>query len=294
MTSGTVSPVLAPGATGFPAHPAPLPDVSIVMATCAREMTLAAAIRSALAQQGVTIEVVVVDDSAWGEAAAIVAAIADPRVRYVRSATPGGGPCRARNDGWPEARGACVFFMDDDDLLADGGLAALVQLLREHPDAGVAVGTIQPFGDDEALVSQSHAHFQRSRQAMAAMRSRWQLVSTLLFADAPLNSGCCIVRRACLPALGGYAIEVARCEGVDLYARAIRRFGFVFTDRPLLHYRIDARSLMHASSGELVGAAYRSIQRRYRREFGTLEYLALRVRAAAAAWHRPRPSERPR
>jgi hypothetical protein len=45
-----------------------------------------------------------------------------------------------------------------------------------------------------------------------------------------LVNSACLIRRECIAALGGYATQPRRNEGVDFYCRAIRRFGFDTAD----------------------------------------------------------------
>src|SRR5689334_11963277 len=68
----------APGAETAMADPL----VSVVVATFHREQMVVEAVRSALAQPGVLVEVLVMDDSADGSARAPIGAIGDPRVHY--------------------------------------------------------------------------------------------------------------------------------------------------------------------------------------------------------------------
>ena len=78
-----------------------------------------AAIASALAQTGVTIEVIVVDDASSDDTPSIVAAVAarDPRVTLIRR-TSNGGPSVSRNEAMRKARGAWIAVLDADDLIA--------------------------------------------------------------------------------------------------------------------------------------------------------------------------------
>jgi glycosyltransferase involved in cell wall biosynthesis len=73
------------------------------------------ALRSALAQEDVDLEVVVVDDGSTDGTTARVTALSDSRVRVVPSTGPGGAAA-ARNTGIAVARGTWVAFLDDDDL----------------------------------------------------------------------------------------------------------------------------------------------------------------------------------
>ena len=89
--------------------------------TFRRPTQVVEAVTSALGQEGVRVEVLVLDDSPEGSARAPIAALADARVTYRHRETPtGGNPSRVRNDGWPHARGRFVHFLDDDDHVAPG------------------------------------------------------------------------------------------------------------------------------------------------------------------------------
>ena len=100
-------------------------DFSVVIPTFRRNRELAEAIASVQRQQGVTLEILVVDDCSTGGARTVVEALNDPRVTYLQNPTPTGGvPSVVRNLAWPGASGSFVHFLDDDDLVPDGHYAA--------------------------------------------------------------------------------------------------------------------------------------------------------------------------
>jgi CDP-glycerol glycerophosphotransferase len=83
---------------------------------------------------GWSIEVIAVDDASPDRCGAILAARRDPRLRMIR--TPAAvGPGPARDLGAKEATGEYLWFVDGDDELADGALAAAAgALARLQPD----------------------------------------------------------------------------------------------------------------------------------------------------------------
>lgn len=92
-----------------------------------------ATIASATQQDGVELEVIVVDDRSTDDTAAIVARIAAGDARVSLLALPeNGGPSRARNAGIAAARGAWIALLDADDSFAPGRLATLVALGEEQ------------------------------------------------------------------------------------------------------------------------------------------------------------------
>jgi hypothetical protein len=67
---------------------------------------------------------------------------------------------------------------------------------------------------------------------------------------------------------------------VDFYLRAIRRFGFVFVDRPVVEYRTGTPSLMHSLEDVTVlRESYRNIYANYRASFGRFDFLRMKVLA---------------
>jgi glycosyltransferase involved in cell wall biosynthesis len=92
------------------------PDVSVVIPTRNRsELLRAAALPSALGQEDVRVEVIVVDDGSTDATATAVRAVGDPRLRVLRHDAPRGVGA-ARNTGIDAASAPWLAFLDDDDL----------------------------------------------------------------------------------------------------------------------------------------------------------------------------------
>lgn len=117
----------------------PSPDLTIGITTYERPLTLRRALDSILNQKlpdGVQIEVLVVDDGSGSESSKEFWAALDelPRaksftVQGLCNPEPTGGPSAGRNAIIDVARGSHVMFLDDDDQLAEGALAPLVEYL---------------------------------------------------------------------------------------------------------------------------------------------------------------------
>jgi len=259
-----------------------IPEVSVVIPTYKREREVVVAVESALRQRAVTLEVIVVDDSPEGTARAAVEGIGDSRVRYVKRAVPSGGvPAHVRNEGGSLARGAYIEFLDDDDHLAEGATAALVGAL-ERTGAGVAFGYVLPFGDDADVLARQAAYFARSRRRAKARRTRFDMLAFLLFKETLLVNSSCMIRRECFSEVGGYDASVLRCEDTDFYLRAMRACGFAYIDRPAVHYRTGASSLMHdMKDNAMVEASYRVIHAKYIKAHGAAEFYAMKAFAKA-------------
>jgi glycosyltransferase involved in cell wall biosynthesis len=90
------------------------PLVSVVLPTYNRERTIARAIRSILSQSYENFELLVVDDGSTDGTEAVVGAIQDPRVHYIRL-PQNRGASAARNEGLRRSKGEFVAFQDSDD-----------------------------------------------------------------------------------------------------------------------------------------------------------------------------------
>ena len=99
------------------------PEVSIVVPTQGERLSLIPALRSALAQDFPSLEVVVVDDSPTGNLGQrfpeLANLLADARVRVVPF-HEGRGCAAAKNAGWRAARGQWLCYLDDDNEYAPG------------------------------------------------------------------------------------------------------------------------------------------------------------------------------
>lgn len=103
------------------------PFFSVVIPLYNRADIVGDTIRSVQAQDWQDLEIVVVDDGSRDNPAAVIDAIGDPRVRYIRQENGGGGA--ARNRGIEEARGRYIAFLDSDDLFLPGKLSIMAEAL---------------------------------------------------------------------------------------------------------------------------------------------------------------------
>ena len=116
-------------------------EVTVVIPTRDRWRLLERnALPSALGQEAVAHEVVVVDDGSRDETYARLTELADPRLRIVRHERSL-GVAQARNAGIAAARGEWVAFLDDDDLWAPDKLRRQLDAAREAT-AGFAYGGV--------------------------------------------------------------------------------------------------------------------------------------------------------
>jgi glycosyltransferase involved in cell wall biosynthesis len=113
------------------------PEVTVVIPTHNRwHLLSSSSLPSALAQEDVTFEIVVVDDGSSDATPSELARLEHPRVRTLRHDHPR-GVAAARNTGISAARGEWVAFLDDDDLWSPHKLRIQLDVARAENAAFV-------------------------------------------------------------------------------------------------------------------------------------------------------------
>jgi succinoglycan biosynthesis protein ExoO len=128
---------------------APQPDVTFVIAAYNAEPTIARAIESALAQQDVSVEVIVADDCSSDRTIEVARAFQEQLVRVVALAQ-NRGPGGARNAGLAVARGRWVAMLDSDDTVHTDRLARMIGR-AEAAGAEIVVDNLEVAKDGEVL-----------------------------------------------------------------------------------------------------------------------------------------------
>jgi glycosyltransferase involved in cell wall biosynthesis len=263
------------------------PEFSVVIPTFRRPGLLREATLSALMQDNVDVEIIVVDDSQEGSAQAVISEINDTRVKYFKNQAPTGGvPSVVRNLGLEYTAGRFIHFLDDDDVVPRGHYQRVRTIFESHPDIGLVYGVISPFGDcPPSQLEHERRYFEAAAIASTNCQRygpRWGFTSRMLFGKPLLVSSAGICRRECVVKIGGFDPEIRLLEDTDFYIRLMRNFGAHFSENVALNYRIGYPSLMHAAepTPDQIAIQYegRKIMRRnYRKEYGLSEYYALSI-----------------
>jgi glycosyltransferase involved in cell wall biosynthesis len=111
---------------------------------------LPTAVASALSQEGVAVDVVVVDDASTDGSLEVARALAaaDPRVTVLHHET-NAGPVGTFNDGVARATGDYLVRLDADDALTPGSLARATALAEAFPAVGLVYGHPLHFSGQE-------------------------------------------------------------------------------------------------------------------------------------------------
>jgi glycosyltransferase involved in cell wall biosynthesis len=260
-------------------------EFSVIIPTYRRPTQLLQAMTSVLLQSGVTVQLIVIDDSPEGSARETIEALNDSRVRYIQNPNPTGGiPSIVRNLGLPCAEGIYVHFLDDDDIVPQGHYGTVKQIFAEYPDIGMVFGRIEPFGDcpPEQLEHERRYFAAAAQKAAACQRfgRKWGFTSQMLFGEALLVCSASIFRRECALKLKGFDPDIRLLEDADFNVRVMREYGACFVDKVALNYRIGHPSLMHSPNPESAQVAaeregHRKMHVKYLKGRGAAEFYAL-------------------
>ncbi len=199
--------------------------VSVVIPLHNHAATILEAIESVLAQtalaDGVTIEIVIVDDASTDGGAALVTGLPVNVVRNDRRR----GAAFSRNLGFERSTGEFVMFLDSDDLIPPNRLRQQLAALDARPEAGLASGKLDEFAD---------SGYTPRRRLMRGVTTN--MVGALL------------LRRSTFELVGGFDETFSRREVVEWGAR-LRRSGAVSTpvEEVVLLRRLHAHN--HGNDG---------------------------------------------
>ena len=207
-----------------------MPLISVIVPAYNAEKTIQATIESVLKQTFTDFELLVVDDGSSDSTVAIVANIADARVRLI--AGEHAGASASRNRGFAQSNGELVAFLDADDLWTPDKLAAQLAALQNNADVAVAYSWTD-FIDEKGQFLRKG-----SRSTYSGNVYDKTLVGSFLG-----NGSNALIRREAVAEVGGYDESLAAGQDRDLYIRLAVRYPFVCVPMVQNLYRVSTGSI---------------------------------------------------
>jgi glycosyltransferase involved in cell wall biosynthesis len=209
-----------------------LPDVTVVIPTRSRWPLLStSALPSALGQESVEHEVIVVDEGSDDATFAALRNLEEPRLRIIHHEVAH-GLAQARNAGIEAARGAWVAFLDDDDLWAP-------QKLRRQLDAATARDA--SFAYSAAAWLDEHKHF---LHALAAPDPAGLDARLLRWNEIWAGGSNVVVRTETVRRLGGFDERLFQLADWDLWIRLALDSPAAAVDEILVGYVLQPQSML--------------------------------------------------
>lgn len=213
--------------------------ISVIIPTYNRKKVLSRAIGSVLAQKGVDLELIIVDDgstdgtseygvqrTAYGEKIKNGAGNSTLRtpsavpIRFFFQSNQ--GPAAARNLGIKEAKGEWIAFLDSDDEWKPGKLKAQLEFFRENP---------------EYLICQTEEIWVRNGVRVNPMKKHKKSGGWIFEKCLPLcvvSPSAVMMRRKLFDEVGLFDESFPACEDYDLWLRIAAKYSIGLIEKPYL------------------------------------------------------------
>lgn len=204
------------------------PSISVVMPVHNAAPFVEEAVASIVQQQGVDLELLVVDDGSDDDGPQRVARLmaADPRIRMLTS--PGRGIVDAINAGCDAAAGCYIARMDADDVALPARLERQLAVLEARRDVGI-VGGQMDCADERGRV---------------AWRAQYPLgdegIREMIATASPFAHPTVMFRTELFHRVGGFRGICRYAEDFDLWTRLLDHARGANLDEVLVRYRVHA------------------------------------------------------
>jgi glycosyltransferase involved in cell wall biosynthesis len=208
------------------------PEITVLMPMRNAEPFVAEALESVLSQEGVDLEVLVIDDASTDRSRVIVERIGDPRVCLLSASAS--GVAHTLNTGIAAARGPILARCDADDRFAPGRLAWQLQWLRDHGEFGAVCGTFSTLTRAGRLLT-----------AMDTGGQAAEITDELRRGETRTHFGTFAVRTRVVRGIGGCRPYFVTSSDIDLQLRIGHACRVGYEPRQCYGYRLHDDSITH-------------------------------------------------
>lgn len=158
------------------------PSFSVVIPVYNREGFIKKSIRSVLDQEYSRFELIVVDDFSSDKSREKVCEFLDSRIKLLEL-RENGGNAKARNEGWKNAKGEWVVFLDSDDWFETDYLSRLAEDIALSPETSFFWTGVRYVNKDDSVIKEEFWH------------PREVLPSTSFFDELRIGTNCGVAFR---------------------------------------------------------------------------------------------------
>lgn len=193
----------------------PPPRVTVVVPCYNYGRYLSDCLGSILAQPGVDVDVVLVDDASTDGSGDVAEQLAgmDPRITLVRHAR-NAGHIATYNDGLDRAEGDYLVLLSADDLLAPGSLSRSTALLEANPSVGISYGRTVIFSGDSPSSSVQALRSWTIWPGESWLRMRWEKARNCVWNPE------IVIRATVQREIGGYRSHLPMAADFAMWMRA--------------------------------------------------------------------------
>jgi glycosyltransferase involved in cell wall biosynthesis len=215
-------------------------SVTVIIPTWNRANTLAAAVKSVLAQTHPVLEVLVCDDGSTDNTKEILAELNDPRIKFMEGPRAG-RPAVPRNRGIQAANGEWIAFLDSDDAWLPEKLERQLADMRTAPAKASCTNAWKVIPGKG-----------RVGEYLSIQANEFPL-ATLLKTNFVICSSA-VIHKSILNEIGGFPEEeeLKAIEDFALWLRVSTRTRFRYIAEPLVEYLDDAANSIRVDTREQV------------------------------------------
>lgn len=212
--------------------------VSVIIPAYNYAETLPRAVNSVIAQLGeAQAELLVIDDGSTDATPQVLEQLQAEHAGLFRALRkPNGGLSSVRNRGIEEARGQYLIFLDADDEMAPGALAAVTRHVASHPETRLVIGGHWSVFPDGRRVQ----HVVKPLPGTPRERVRGYLLDKTV----TLSNGACAMHREVFGP-GNYPEHLRNVEDIPVFAQVLARFPCTVLDQPLALIYKHGDSMRH-------------------------------------------------
>ena len=200
------------------------PRVTVVVPHFNYGNYLPAAVETVLAQPGVDVDVIIVDDASTDGSADIAREVAGShdRVRLIEH------PVNKRhiqtyNDGLDAATGDYVVLLSADDALAPGSLARSTGLMEANPSVGLVYGNVRTFSDTAPAGPEAEPAWSGAKPTWTVWGGQEWLGVVARRGRNLISNPEVVMRRDVLADIGGYDPRFPHSADLYLWLQAAAR-----------------------------------------------------------------------
>ncbi|MFT2007751.1 glycosyltransferase family A protein [Pontibacter sp. 13R65] len=178
--------------------------VSVVIPNYNNARYIVQAIESVYIQRFRIFECIVVDDGSTDNSIALLDSLTKKYSSLKVLQQVNGGPSKARNKGWMEAKGDLVAFLDADDLWKIDKLEKQVKLMQ---------------AENADVVTSQYVWFDGKNKILNPQINREPIIPFDFWFDTYFSPSGVLLKKEVLISVGGWDEELWGCEDMDLWFR---------------------------------------------------------------------------
>ena len=186
-------------------------EISVVMPVFNEQDSLKQTMQSILDQDGIKLELIVIDDGSTDNSRKILDQFVAQDRRVVIISQENQGITKALINGCHHAKADFIARQDAGDWSLPGRLQKQLELLRARPNIVLSSTGSRYFSERGELLFEAHLSSQEARQGIKA--------NSLDSIKGPSHHGCTMFRRDAYEKVGGYRADFLVAQDLDLWTR---------------------------------------------------------------------------